>query len=43
MLAHTDIKDKVDAELILDGILAIIADVLKREFCAFSLSIKTIE
>ncbi|KAI4313054.1 hypothetical protein MLD38_037831 [Melastoma candidum] len=43
LVAHTDIKEKIDQALTVDGVLAIIADALKREFCGFSLSTETVE
>lgn len=42
-LAHINIKDKIDAKLTSDGVLAIVADALNRQFCGFSLSTNTIK
>lgn len=43
LLAYTDIKENIDTMLLLDKVLTIVTDVLKREFYGFSLLIETIE
>lgn len=41
--SHTDIKETIKQMLIVDGVLTIIVDALKWEFCDFSLFTKNVE
>ncbi|XP_050207606.1 uncharacterized protein LOC126657031 [Mercurialis annua] len=43
LIAHTPIKEEIDREIFADGVLAIVVDALKREFCGFSLSTESLE
>ncbi|XP_050207628.1 uncharacterized protein LOC126657048 [Mercurialis annua] len=43
LIAHTPIKEEIDKEVFADGVLAIVVDALKREFCGFSLSTESLE